>query len=160
MHDPAAHANPLQAWFFPLFVVVFPAMWLGMTMLLSRMSGWTTLADRFLADEPPSGERFRLVSGSMGRFLPVNYGSCLFVTVNDRGFYLSIMFLFRLGSPALFIPWSEVEATDEMRLLFRRCALVTLRSGWPRIWIRGRAGECIRAAHAAASRPILTSAYR
>jgi len=134
-------------------------MWVGITVLLSRLGGWATLSDRFRATEPPTGDRFHFVSGSMGAFLPVNYGSCLTVTVNERGFHLAILLPFRLGSPPLFIPWSEVASIDEKRFLFTRFASIRVRDAWPEIRIRGRAGERIRAAHAATLLPP-SAAYR
>ena len=140
-------------WFFPLFI----GMWLGISALLSRMSGWASLAEQFRSAEPKSGETLRFVSGSMGaKVLPVNYGGCLFVTVNDSGFHLSILFLFRFQSPPLFIPWAQVESAEEKRLLLARHVVVRLRNRWPIISVRGRAGQFIQEAYArAASKPSL-----
>jgi hypothetical protein len=131
-------------WFFPLFVL----MWLGITALLSRVSGWSSLAERFRALEPASGESFHFVSGSMGGSLPVNYRSCLSVAVSDRGFHLSMLFLFRLGSPPLFIAWADVESIEEKRFMFMRSVVIRVRNQWPTIAIRGGAGDRIKAAYA------------
>lgn len=131
-------------WFFPLFA----AIWLGISALLSRLGGWANLAGRFRALQPESGESFRFVSGAIdANSFPVSYRGCLFVTVNSRGFHLSLLFLFRFQSPPLFIPWSEVESVEEKRFLFARRAVIRLRSQWPVISVYGSAGQSIAHAH-------------
>ena len=81
----------------------------------------------------------------MGRWpFPVtNYGGCLFLTVNDRGFRLSIFLPFRFLSPPLFIPWAAVKTVENGRFLFVRYTLVHLMRGWPALAFRGRAGQYI-----------------
>jgi hypothetical protein len=137
-------------WFFPLFGV----MWLTISALLSHTGGWASLAKQFRVNEPGTGERFRFVSGSMGRgVFPVSYGGCLFVVVNDVGFRLSILFLFRFQTPPLFIPWSMIESVEEKQRLFVDYTRIRVRDQWPTISIRGRAGQSISFAYAAASSP-------
>jgi hypothetical protein len=122
----------------PLFV----GMWVGICVLLGLFGGWASLANQFRAGEPVQGERFRLASGSSGvRFFPVGYGNCLFVTLNETGFGLSILFLFRIFHPPLFIPWREVESAERRRFLFRRYTVIRIRGHWPIISIGGNAGE-------------------
>ena len=134
--------------FFPLFAV----MWIGISGLLAYAGGWASLAVNFRATQPASGERFRFVSGSMGaKLFPVNYGGCLFVAVSNRGIHISILFLFRFQSPPLFIPWSHIESVTEGRFFFSRYTVIRVRSQWPTISVRGRAGQFIREAHARAS---------
>jgi len=124
------------------FLLGFALLWLGMSALLALLSGWTSLARNFRADQPGQGERFRFVSGSMGApLLPVGYGRSLFVTVDDEGFGLSILFLFRFLSPPLFIPWRAVESVEAKQSLFSRYTVVRLRGHWPAISIRGEVGE-------------------
>ena len=116
--------------------------------MLAILGGWASLATYFRANGPVQGERFRFVSGSMGaRFLPVSYGSCLFLTVNETGFRVAILFLFRLLSPPLFIPWKAVASVEPKRFLFFRYTVVHLRDQWPRISIRGTAGREIELAY-------------
>ncbi len=135
-------------WFFPFFALF----WCAITALLAILGGWASLATYFRAAAPVEGERFRFVSGSMGaRFLPVNYGNCLFVTVNETGFRLSILLLFRLLSPPLFIPWKVVTSVEPKRFLYFRYTVVKLRDQWPRISLAGKAGRQIEQAYASAS---------
>ena len=126
-------------WFIPMFA----AMWCGITGLLSVLGGWATLAASYRAEGASDGERFRFVSGSLGtRFVPVNYGNCLFVTVRSHGIQLSILFPFRFLSPPLFLPWSHVESVRERRfLLLFRYAVIVVKDKWPRVSLYGRAGS-------------------
>jgi hypothetical protein len=143
--------TPPPLWIFALFPVFFVGLWVVIGTLLSRLSGWSTLAGHFRADNPPSGTRFRFVSGSMGKgIVPVQYRSCLFVTVNDRGLHLSLLPPFRFMSPALFIPWTKVESVEERQFLMVHWTVLRLRNLWPVISLRGRAGEAVREAHARA----------
>lgn len=99
-------------WFFPLFAL----MWVAISFLLSQTSGWSKLAAQFKSKQVAEGEQFRFVSGSMGiRPFPVSYGGCLFLTVNEVGFRLSLLFPFRLFCPPLFIPWKAVESVEQKR---------------------------------------------
>ncbi len=136
-------------WFFPMFAL----MWLGISALLSVLGGWNRLAGSFRATQRADGRRFRFVSGSMGaRLFPVSYGGCLFVTVNETGFGLSILFPFRFLSPPLFIPWSQVASAETRRFFLLNRAIVRLHGRWPAISIRGAAGRCIVDAYAHAGR--------
>ena len=134
-------------WFLPFFAV----MWIGISGLLSYFGGWAILARKFEATETVDGERFRFVSGLMGyRFFPVSYGNCLFVTVTPTGLYLSIFFLFRFQSPPLFISWSAVDSVTERRILFLfPYVTIVVKDEWPRVSLRGRAGDAIRRAFSA-----------
>src|ERR687883_215872 len=140
MH-PVSSTEFLQPqWFLPLFVLL----WVGVTGFLAVLGGWSGLATHLRAEQPVEGERFRFVSGSLGaRFLPVSYGRCLFVAVNESGFGLSILFLFRVLGPPLFIPWREVELVEQKRFLFFQYTVVRLRNQWPTLSIRGEAGKRI-----------------
>jgi len=141
--------GPPPLWFFPFFV----AIWLTVSALISRLSGWSRLAEQFRSDAPASGEHFRFVSGSMGRALfPASYKSCLSVAVSPAGFHLSIQFPFRFLSPPLFIPWTEVESVQEGRWLFVRKTAIRLRNQWPVISLYGRAGRCVSESYRVARR--------
>ena len=148
MIDPACPASNtviepqvFSMWFIPTFVVG----WLCVCSLLAYFAGWPKLAVRFRSSQPVEGERFRFTSGSIGMstWFPVNYRSCLFFTVNDVGFRISVLFIFRLFSPPLFIPWADVEAVTEKRLWFFRHAVISIRDSKTKIMVLGRAGRCI-----------------
>ena len=102
-------------WFFPAFVIL----WLAFSGVISIFGGWHELADRFSDGKSLEGERFRFRSGAIGwRLLPVNYGNCLFVTISQDGFALSIFLLVRFMHPRLVIPWSAVERCEPVKFWF------------------------------------------
>jgi hypothetical protein len=128
----------------PWFFLYFGVLWIGLTGLLARVSGWATLAQQFRSDESIEGQRFRFSSGSMGRrWIPVSYNNCLFVTVTATGLRLSLFPLFRFLSPSMFIPWTAVESITQKRILFVRFTTLVLREAWPQIALRGAAGDAI-----------------
>ncbi|MEN9866546.1 MAG: hypothetical protein RL748_2136 [Pseudomonadota bacterium] len=144
--DPPLLFEPL------LLLLLFAALWLTISTLLPRVSGWTKLAQRFHATQAANGERFSVVSARMGKgFFTIRYNNCLFFTVNNAGFHMSIMFFFRFQSPPLFIPWSEVESIEEKRLFFGRYMVIHLKNQGPLISIRGRVGQAIKLAFDTAS---------
>ena len=147
-HSRARH-RPLPPFMTPLlFIPVFVAFWAAITALLAFAGGWATLAEQFPAAHSSGGERFRSVSGSIrGKGIPVNYRSCLTVTVDEAGFLLSIFFPFRLFSPPLFVPWSAVAAVETKRILFGRTTRFRLRDIGTVLSIQGRAGDAMRLAH-------------
>jgi hypothetical protein len=100
-----------------LFLLVFPLMWIGISLLLSQLGGWARLAKHFPDDPDAVGTNYRFRSGAIGM---ANYGSCLSLRVCERGLRLSVLFLFRIGHPPLFIPWEQFHSLNEKRfLLFR-----------------------------------------
>jgi hypothetical protein len=140
--SPTAAPELLQPQWFLLW---FLCLWLVVSAGLALTSGWFSLSREFRCDESIDGEHFRFASGSLGLwpFPATGYGNCLFLTVNDSGFGLSILFLFRLLSPPLFIPWSAVRSVEATRFLFLRYTVVRLLRGWPAVAVRGRAGRCL-----------------
>ncbi len=127
--------------FLPLFV----AMWFGITGLLSHIAGWASLASMYPSDSDIEGEHFRFCSGSLGkRYFPVKYSNCLSFTVNERGFRLSILFLFRFLSPPIFVPWDKVETVEEKRMFFVSYFVLSIRDHWSQISVRGTAGRSLK----------------
>jgi hypothetical protein len=126
----------------PWIIVFTAAMWLGVTGLLATLSGWTSLATQWRAQEDPKGERFSLRSGSIGvRFLAVPYRNCLTITISDRGLGLSQLFLLRFLSPPLFIPWAQVASVNGGRFLLFRHVVVQPANHWSRITLYGTVAE-------------------
>src|SRR5262245_39034258 len=124
------------------FIVFFVAMWFVIGVALAYGSGWRALAERFRSTHSIEGERVRFVSGSVSesKWSSVQCRGCFFVTVGSEGFLLSAFFLLRLGSPPLFIPWTEVESVTEQSVRFVDCAVICLRGSPTRIMLVGRAG--------------------
>jgi hypothetical protein len=98
--------------FFPIF---FVALWMGITRLLSGVSGWTTLAPAYAGRVVSPTARAQMATGSMGR-VPVSFRSVLTVEVGDEGVGLSLPTIFASGAPPLLIPWDHVVDGHERRL--------------------------------------------
>jgi hypothetical protein len=108
-----------------VFPIFFVTLWCTICFVLSRVSGWALLARRFRADSRFLGRSWGWQSARM-RWL-CNYNHCLTFGSEVSGLYMSIMFLFRLGSPPLLIPWTEVTVWRRRRILLFR--FVELRLG-------------------------------
>jgi hypothetical protein len=89
------------------FLVVFPAFWCGICVLLSWMGGWSRMAQQFTASANQSVQG-KTLSWRSGRVGGVNYKGVLNIRTNKSGMHLSVMPLFRAGHPPLFIPWDAV----------------------------------------------------
>jgi hypothetical protein len=128
----------------PWFLLWFVLLWTILSVLLAFFSGWVSLSRRFRSDVKHEGKNFRWISGSMGwRWFPVGYRSCLSVTVTNSGVGLSVIFLFRLLCPPLFIPWSAVTAVRSGRFLFRPYAALDISGAWSEIRVYGKAAHCM-----------------
>ncbi|TWT47862.1 hypothetical protein Pla22_52290 [Rubripirellula amarantea] len=112
-----------MALLFPLFPLAFAAMWIVVSLLLSRMGGWTSLADvyRIDSEDPPGLSRF-----VTGRFNLINYSSCLRVASTAEHLYLSVLLPFRIGHPALLIPWSDIKIQDPSKGMLGRTASLSV----------------------------------
>ncbi len=90
-----------------VFVLSFVAIWLLVTRIVSRTSGWHRLAGRFGSPGPFAsvGERMRFASAQIGWG---NYSGALELRASASGLYLAPIWVFRPFHPPLFIPWSEI----------------------------------------------------
>ncbi|MBI4393355.1 MAG: hypothetical protein HY556_06120 [Euryarchaeota archaeon] len=104
--DPAS--NPI------LLATVFLAVWVGLGVLVSHVGGWASLARVYGMTSGFTGERWMFQSARMRYW--TNYGNCLTVGAGYEGFYVSILFLFRIGHPPLFIPWREISVSRKKLL--------------------------------------------
>lgn len=99
-----------------LFIfILFPVIWIAMTTLISRLSGWAALAEVYQFNDSFSGETWRWQSGQMR--WSANYGGCLTIGANGAGLYLSILFPFKVGHPPLFIPWTDITVQTKRQFL-------------------------------------------
>jgi hypothetical protein len=99
-----------------LFVLFFATLWCAVIFLIGRISGWALLAKRFRTDSQFPGQ---LWTWQSARFRwGCNFNNCLTVGAGPSGLYLSMLFLFRIGSPPLLIPWQEVTIRQRRTVLF------------------------------------------
>jgi hypothetical protein len=108
-----------------IFIVLF----LGLHFWFHEKSGWRILASRFRARSRVKGQRFRFEGAVIGREdkIPLIHRGTLFFTVNEMGFGMSVYFLFRFGSPMLFIPWSAVESVSQYSIRSTRLSKFRIR---------------------------------
>lgn len=113
------------------FILLFAGIWIGVSVLISKTRGWSTLSKTYRLLKPFNGRRWsyqnaQLRSGGL-------YGKCLTIGVNSEGLYLSVLFLFRIGHPPLFIPWTDISIVEKEGMLltiefnFQRAPSVPLR---------------------------------
>lgn len=131
-------------WIFLLFVVTC----LAGVAVLARIAGWSSLAIKLRARGVPRGESLRFVTGSLGSLnFPIKYKNCLRLVLNDEGFYLSLMYPFKFASPALFVPWAQVESCAVEQVFSTRISSFRFRGQWSGLKLRGIAGQLSREAY-------------
>jgi hypothetical protein len=89
------------------------------------MGGWRKLAKTYRASNPFFGRKFYFQSASMKRM--TNYNRVLIIGANREGLFLSVLFIFRLGHPPLFIPWAEISFKEKEEKFFDRCEITLAR---------------------------------
>src|SRR5712671_4837650 len=100
-----------------VFAVGWFVMMSVLLLVLSRVGGWSALAERYRANDiPPDGRSWRWRSVSMR--LNTRYKGMITIRSTARGLYLAVPKLFSLGHPPLLIPWNEIEVTSERGLFF------------------------------------------
>jgi len=98
------------------FLIFFPLLWFAVTMLLSYLSGWFGLMERF----PDRAENPLLTltsqSGSLGR---VSMSRILKLSVCPTGLRIGIMRIFGPFSRDFLVPWDEITVTRGNRLVWK-----------------------------------------
>ena len=110
-----SHADFNPLWLLPVFPVFFVSLWCGIGFLISRLSGWAALANRFRLSFPFAAQKWIWQSARM-RY-GTNYSSCLTVGADPMGLYLNIFPLWRIGHPSLLVPWPEVSVRRRIKIL-------------------------------------------
>ena len=91
----------------PLFpALLFAILGIVMLFVISHISGWASLAQRYRCEEGFSGDRLRFRSADMRYW--GHYGKCLTMGANPQGFFLAMSIPLFPGFPPLFIPWNEI----------------------------------------------------
>jgi hypothetical protein len=112
-----------MALLFLLIPIAFPAMWVFVCLLLTRMSGWMRLSALYqiASEDLPPLRHF-----VTGRFNSVNYNACLRVASTTEHLYVSVLLPFRPGHPGLRIPWSEINIQNPTKGILGRTASLTV----------------------------------
>ena len=128
--------------------LLFIAACLAGVALLARVAGWSSLATAFRAKGVPVGESLRFVTGSLGSpEFPVKHKNCLHLALNSEGFYIALMFPFKFASPALFVPWGQVESCTVEQVVSTQGVVFRFRDQWSGLKLRGVAGQLSREAY-------------
>ena len=134
-----------------LFAAVFPLLWLAIIFLISRLSGWASLASHYgtSQDLPKTHLKCRRILLRRIRFFPAQYGNIVTVSVDDEALYLSLIKIFGFGHEPLRVPFADVKA-EKNTGLFKRSAYLTfarengitvIMSMNNLLWIEGERGK-------------------
>jgi hypothetical protein len=107
-----------DAW---LVAVLFPLLWIGVIAAIGVLSGWRRLGMRYREERPFHGNLWRFQSGRMR--WGMGYNNCLTVGADGLGLHLSLLFLFRVGHPPLFVRWQEMTVAPVKWLFIRGCRI-------------------------------------
>lgn len=88
------------------FFCLFALMWLGVTYILDKKSGWFDLVQEFPDHEDEIWKSCRFQTGSLGR---VRMNGVLHLSVCASGLRLSQMWVFAPFSKSIFIPWDAIK---------------------------------------------------
>ena len=123
------------------FIVCYILLWCFVLWVISRLSGWHRLAERFGAASAFGGEPISFVSARIGW---ANYSGMLIVGANEEGLYLAPIRIYRPFHETLFIPWAETEADVRGRARWPRVQLTFPTVPGKRILLYGRsAAHCM-----------------
>ena len=107
---------PFEPFSVAAYILFFIIAWMGVCKLISTNGGWRILAQDYQANSLFDGQKLWLKSASMRRW--TNYNNCVNIGANKYGLYLSILPIFRVGHPPLFVPWTDISTeTAHRRLL-------------------------------------------
>lgn len=99
----------------PAYILLFIILWICVCKLISATGGWRILARDYRANSLFDGQKLWLKSATMRRW--TNYNNCVNIGANKYGLYLSVLPLFRVGHPPLFIPWADISTEAVSRRL-------------------------------------------
>lgn len=120
----------LAPWVIPtIFLPAFAAMWLLVNFVLYKVS-WTKLQERFREDEKINNERIGIISM---RFRWINYNNMITAYATPHGLYLKPILFFRLFHKPVLIPWKEIRAIREERIMMTRFVNVEVGSEDPQV---------------------------
>lgn len=109
-----------------LFPIAFATIWFGVMWILALTGGWRALASRYAHPRPIPASAIAGISGMIGW---VGYNHVLKIATTDQYLYLDVSAPFRIGHPALRIPWRDIEFLGNARWPRRHHRL--LRAGRP-----------------------------
>lgn len=113
--EPAAWTDMPWTW-----ALLAAALWIGFSLAVSLL-GWSQAAEAYACEGTFPDRRFRFQSAGFRRGAGYNRGVTF--GVDDDALYLRMALPFRIGHPALRIPWSEITPRAVRAGLARRVDL-------------------------------------
>lgn len=133
-------------------IAVVSVWWMAM-FVLSRVSGWSALAEAYATDEDFEGAKTQLQSLSLTRFgLPANYNNVVTIGADAAALRLSVFVLFRPFHPPLKIPFADISVKARKILVFETAELRAARAPQVGIGMARNRAEWIAAASSGALR--------
>lgn len=132
------------------FLLLFAGSWVAVCLLISRIGGWSGLAECYPAAGAPTGRVFRMQSASFGAG---NYSGCLTITASPAGLHFSVIAPFRAGHRPIFLPTSAIRRPRVRKFLWNKW--VEFETGETRL-VKIKLGRKIFEAH----RPLQESELR
>lgn len=114
-----------------LFLPGFIIFWCSISFLLSRVSGWASLATHYGTSKKPQGEKYSAQSIGLGfhDFFAVSYGGIVTVHLSDESLHMRVMPLFSVGHTKLSIPLADIAAEPSRFLLSKNVKVTFKKSG-------------------------------
>jgi len=103
------------------FGIFFIFMWLVASYTISKISGWSRLAEKYQTSEKPESKVMQAVQAQWGSFMIA--GNIYTIACNSEGMYLGVLFPFRFGHPPLLIPWYDIKTSKVGGLIKNRIRL-------------------------------------
>lgn len=124
-------------------LVFFPALWMFVGLILSRISGWHGLAAKYRMDAKFAGPTWTWQTGHMRL---VGFRNTLTVGTNRQGLYLAVLFPFRFQHPPLFVPWSDITVTPKRGLFIPGMQFLMGPAPGVPLWLSAGLAEKVRQA--------------
>ena len=130
----------MPVWAWPIANPIgFALWWCFLMWAIAHVFGWSSLARHYRAADRFTGKLRHFRSGKIGWS---NYSGCLTVGANSEGLYLAVIFLFRVGHPPLFIPWTDIVAAHGKVLwVFGEWMEFRAKKSGSKILLRGSVGR-------------------
>lgn len=110
------------------FLIFFVGIWLAVLFLLTKLSGWDKLAEKYGDRQPFQGKIFHFCTAYIGS---VRYKGAINIGVSVAGLYLNPFALFRLNYPPVLIPWHEINGFEEKKFWLMKFYVFNV--GYPKI---------------------------
>lgn len=126
-----------------LFLIFFSALWLGITTLLVRLSGWQRLAERYPDKDDTARSTLLWQTGAIGRgpITGVSFRNALNFAICGRGLRVSIMKMLAPFAAPIFVPWDKITTRERKVLAFTMWDLHFAGPDELRLMVTRRAGE-------------------